>query len=397
MASPPTVCDEGMHYEMSYIDEYDLIQKKKFATNMLTLYSIVFIGICLWIFYRNILLVYITNKNRIEDEKRHVEQQERMHQMSADKFESNYKEHLMSVGESLQQNTIASHWRKLATKHELIDINQMRVRLFSEMDKYNNSKPKDIDHINIRDTLNDYHHLLHISITDENRADILVCNPCKNAAKCTIFQRNSRVIHYNFKLFESNGTECIARQQILDKIHCFLQHSYNHNDTEPHQNILNESRIKTKYCQFIIPENDQDVTNTFVFGSLFDYNKLTAKYSSLKEELTSNKISLITMEQFMSEYKKAQFHWNSAFRKKHYGVISPCSRTNNIGFWRGHILSLMIHCNFTDLQYNFNKTYRGFGGHENFYHLGKMLKEAVLLFGTSVQNGHINNFYHGVS
>eukprot|EP01084_Bolivina_argentea_P215562 365976_1 len=69
-----------------------------------------------------------------------------------------------------------------------------------------------------------------------------------------------------------------------------------------------------------------------------------------------------------------------------------------------YLLSLMIYCNYTNLQCEFSKTYRTGDRHKNnynynhdeFYHFGKNLKIAVHNFGTKIKCGKINRFYHGL-
>eukprot|EP01084_Bolivina_argentea_P311826 539809_1 len=67
-----------------------------------------------------------------------------------------------------------------------------------------------------------------------------------------------------------------------------------------------------------------------------------------------------------------------------------------------HILSLLIYCNYTQLQYEFSKTYRMYEGrkHKHYYYLGKYLKMSCNTFGEfamSAYKGYEHTFYHGVS
>eukprot|EP01084_Bolivina_argentea_P111819 199441_1 len=64
-----------------------------------------------------------------------------------------------------------------------------------------------------------------------------------------------------------------------------------------------------------------------------------------------------------------------------------------------NLLALMVYCNYDKLQSEFSKTYRDSdtSTHNEFYHLGRLLKEAVVEYGTQVNNGTIKNFYHGVT
>eukprot|EP01084_Bolivina_argentea_P055054 100952_1 len=101
------------------------------------------------------------------------------------------------------------------------------------------------------------------------------------------------------------------------------------------------------------------------------------------------------MTQFNGEHKKAIIHYQCDYRKQMFPDITL-----------NEILSLMVYANFTNLQYEFTKTYREKCGkdHTHFYHLGKYLKQAVHAYGTEIRNGNINEFvndnvkgfYHGI-
>eukprot|EP01083_Nonionella_stella_P022088 61076_1 len=73
--------------------------------------------------------------------------------------------------------------------------------------------------------------------------------------------------------------------------------------------------------------------------------------------------------------------------------------THTYSFSVQHILSLMIYCNYNEFQYKLSKTYRANNGmdHTNFYQIGVYLKQAVRSFGTTIRDGDISIFYHGIS
>eukprot|EP01084_Bolivina_argentea_P269999 459001_1 len=121
---------------------------------------------------------------------------------------------------------------------------------------------------------------------------------------------------------------------------------------------------------------------------------VTQKYCDLKQELTNNKISIMTLEQFNHEYKKAQSHFNTDYCKSNF-----ISQHSTVPFDLQYLLSLMVYCNYDQLQYNFSKTYREIEEckHDEFYNLGKYLKISVQMFGTKVGDGHIKIFLHGIS
>eukprot|EP01084_Bolivina_argentea_P267124 453355_1 len=218
--------------------------------------------------------------------------------------------------------------------------------------------------------------------------------------KCSAFQRNNR---NRFKL-ESKQT-LNAFSSIFDKIHCYYYHAYDignriyakeqmntdekkQNETFMCSNITNihhilkqkRKKFKTIYDSFsekmhqkynqLFMQNDK----MYSFGYSFEYDQLqyhgldqqspiTIKsvYASLKEELINNKSISLSLLQFINEYNKAKLHLKTTFCKSKYHKLSI-----------QNLLSLMIYCNFTELQYLFSKTYRENNGedHRHFYHLG---------------------------
>eukprot|EP01084_Bolivina_argentea_P175372 303713_1 len=193
---------------------------------------------------------------------------------------------------------------------------------------------------------------------------------------------------------------------------------------ETYQNQTLNHRINTKYSQFTFhtehkqtePVNNRNVEKQFSFGYIFKYgedddmhqyhnnNDLLCiekpKYGSFQEEITCNKIATLTMQQFKNEYEKAEIHFNSNFCKENYRPFTMKSNheTQNVHIQIHHILSLLIYCNYTNLQYTFSKTYREKNGveHVNFYHFGLNLKICTGRFGTRIQDGQFSRFFHGI-
>eukprot|EP01084_Bolivina_argentea_P092312 166093_1 len=153
--------------------------------------------------------------------------------------------------------------------------------------------------------------------------------------------------------------------QILDKIHCYFQHCYdlgnrlssmekcsvsnfgNQCDQLPEQYLVNEkfklihkilsskrrkhfsimAKLNERICKkynfaFDTPRNSTN--KLYHFGMEFTYSmtyygykaNVSPTYSSLKEELTANKISSIGVAQYYIEYNKALVHLNSDYCKK---------------------------------------------------------------------------------
>eukprot|EP01084_Bolivina_argentea_P175367 303698_1 len=194
------------------------------------------------------------------------------------------------------------------------------------------------------------------------------------------------------------------------------------------KDILN-NRYQKKYNQLSsLSLTDDNVNNAIVynFGVTFDYcNEQTndcstdviptkisyihsyhvhKKYSSLKEELTQNEISILLIEQFDAEYTKGLLHFSSYYCKANYLPLRDESEQMSVRYGDddkyisiGEILSLIIYCNYTELQHKFSKTYReNIESHNNFYHFGKYLKIAVQIFGVCLKESKVNTFYHGI-
>eukprot|EP01084_Bolivina_argentea_P257056 432977_1 len=119
---------------------------------------------------------------------------------------------------------------------------------------------------------------------------------------------------------------------------------------------------------------------------------VTAKYLNLKEEITTNSLSVLSIDQYNSEYNKAKIHFNSQYNKNN------CKNDEGNCLPLEYILSLMIYCNYDQLQYYFSKTYREENGnnHNNFYFLAKYVKISVHKFGTD-DYAREKNFYHGIN
>eukprot|EP01084_Bolivina_argentea_P097319 174963_1 len=206
--------------------------------------------------------------------------------------------------------------------------------------------------------------------------------------------------------FKQSGFNSIMQEKVFEeiqsKIHCFYRHSFDigyrlngkemlqisenndlkdNNETDMHTLLLNKKlsqfsqiifakkqnvkaksninlheRILNRSDPFKVDSKQTENANIYSFGQGFSYKYyrehglgeiVCPKYSTFKEESTSNKVCLISMEQFNAEYKKALLHYNSVFRKKEYPFIGLIN-----------ILALMIYCNYDVLQSKFSETYR---------------------------------------
>lgn len=285
-------------------------------------------------------------------------------------------------------------------------------------------------------------HNINVQHQDINLMEAL--NDC-DITKCRIFRSN----HLNRNIFSNininNNIMDQLRECILNKIHSYFAHCFDighrlsikdremidnkicdeqkmkyieNNDTsfdeylidphliesnkilkskrESHQNISDQFNRNDKFNQLNDDLHDEKACGTFKMGVLFRYGYdgesedsillVRPKYVSFKEELTTNSISTISVKQFNVEYLKAQLHFRCNYRKQNYSKL-----------FIENILSLMLYCNYTQLQYEFSKTYRrNVHQHNNYYFWGKYLKESVQQFGTKIRNGNIKAFYHGI-
>eukprot|EP01084_Bolivina_argentea_P133157 234985_1 len=252
------------------------------------------------------------------------------------------------------QQLLINNRQNRVSELELLNIRQIRDRLINRLTQCE----QELILKEVVELLHDYHHILqrlHINVCDDHD-DLDEMLDCEMKT-CEMFRRNyrdrSKVTEYR-----SSGTDVIL-QQIVDKIHCFLYHS---SDVIPIQNPQAQNRVNQKYNQLY---DNVHVHAKFMFGREFNYVEskhdqhddrkydeyddvieISAKYTSLKEELISNQISQISNEQFTNELSKAKIHYRSYFRKKYYPLITV-----------QHLLALMIYCNFDELQNKFSKTY----------------------------------------
>eukprot|EP01084_Bolivina_argentea_P147261 257685_1 len=164
--------------------------------------------------------------------------------------------------------------------------------------------------------------------------------------------------------------------------------------------------VKKKYNQLAYDENpNQSEVKVYHFGIKFNYGhsergkcggiydglRVYPKYKSFKEEITKDCISTLSVEQFENEYQKSEIHYWSNYSRETFPNLHPW-----VIYSHQHVLALMIYCNYTELQYEFSKTYRINDGkqHNNFYHLGSWLMSAVHNFGINMSTRNV--FYHGI-
>eukprot|EP01084_Bolivina_argentea_P265369 449795_1 len=334
------------------------------------------------------------------------------------------------------------------------------VNVFVIYNKCNSEEQKMTDlSINILETLNDYIHILQQHDSDQEFEFITHKLSTCDMKTCVALRRN-----YRDRSKPDSNVKLNANQQILDKIHCYFTHSFDignrltinekricYGDIKVANDELIEDifidklflnmkqivSIKMNLCKAEVPlinlrvskKCDQLVSikneqKMFHFGYKFMYGfvgegndddvsviqsnaRVKPKHRSIKEELLCNDISILNLDQFMNEYQKAAIHLNSGYCKRSFASYEQFGGQLNedyIATWVfsiEYVLSLMVYCNYTDLQYHFSKTFREKvndvweADHEQFYHLGKNLLISVQKFGKLAEK--TETFYHGIS
>eukprot|EP01084_Bolivina_argentea_P259899 438740_1 len=138
------------------------------------------------------------------------------------------------------------------------------------------------------------------------------------------------------------------------------------------------------------------------------------KYESIKDELLNNVTICIQKDEYDDLVQKSANHYESDHCKTHYRnrqvywdwPLRGWQFTDN--FSRDHILSAMVYCNFTKLQYEYSKTYRKIpitetddsikNRHSHFAHLARLLTESCYMYGTLANpKSGTHTFWHGIN
>eukprot|EP01083_Nonionella_stella_P008757 25314_1 len=332
--------------------------------------------------------------------------------------------------------------------HNISDCPHLQI-LIQALNEYtkNDNKPQDLHSEMVIQAVNSYHHLMHKHDNDEDFEYIVNLLTKCNIAQCAMFNRNNRD-----RRTIRETTNCVpAYTQIMDRIHCHFSHSYDvgyrvsirdrklmeeANDTkqETHEDecvpitqyLTNKTLVQTKnipsfkkvsqvnqhkfnqlYPNDKAREADEAVYSfgySFKYGykgedASYDAVLVLPKYCSLKEELVSNGLAKLLIEQYDNEYQKAEIHLRSFVCRQMYHPFTDCLKPDPSYITITHLLSLMIYSNYDYLQNIFSKTYREDGGakHREFYWLGRYLKLSLHTFGTIISKGKVKRFYHGIS
>eukprot|EP01084_Bolivina_argentea_P213259 362246_1 len=260
---------------------------------------------------------------------------------------------------------------------------------------------------------------------------------------CVAIQRNYGGRHGNDEQRENDPlvkndmyTKEILREELFDQIHCYYYHSYHlqHRRNSHKSNIkipnkkcnINEMIQRRRSNKFKQIDKNTQLQKTYSFGYAYDYyqksNKwvIHRKYQNLKQELLHNVICVISIEQFDCLLEKAKCLLTSGIIYAHR-VIESSNRiqSRNINDELGivayshitiqHLIAVMVYCNLDKLQFKLSKTYRKNAcnesdnslktRHSNYYHVGKLLRECVKMYGTKIESmwNEYKIFYHGMS
>eukprot|EP01083_Nonionella_stella_P147599 466005_1 len=146
-------------------------------------------------------------------------------------------------------------------------------------------------------------------------------------------------------------------------------------------------------CEFVYVEDSK--VSEFQIKQTYPHALIVRpKFKHLQEEVLKNKYQQLTKAQHDYLYEKAKLHEKSKWmrtRRKQENWYKPM----NVEC----ILAIMIYCNFDHFQREFSQTYRESktNAHTSFFYFGKSLKEAVVDFGTTIKEGDIKRFYHGIA
>eukprot|EP01083_Nonionella_stella_P267635 904179_1 len=269
------------------------------------------------------------------------------------------------------------------------------------------------------DILDDHLHLLLYHNTKQDFENIYnALRKCCNIKQCKMFHRNYRNRHqHQVQDSVQNDHEHTVNRQIYDRVHCFYLHSYdigykmssredailNAMDDDLKQDENDDNRYfvnrKTKQLYSILSKKHQlyrecsgaspinkfnalkmyniddaeQKEDKYSFGFDFRYGYeswkqtrmqryfiLKEKYASFKEELMNS--LMITMQQFNSEYQKAQKHYDSEYAKRLQHHLDPVHKirmeNGKMKFCVNQLLSVLFYTNYDVLQYEFSKTYR---------------------------------------
>eukprot|EP01083_Nonionella_stella_P021085 58466_1 len=255
---------------------------------------------------------------------------------------------------------------------------------------------------------------------------------------------------------ENEDKRHVVTQQILDRIHCRLVHSFelfeftdiedkqirdavhlddvgkealhlNHNRLKTIQNIVkrkgknmslvrNAERIEhSKYTTQIASEDD-DVTISFgrrcFYWTFYGSNRwyIFAKYDGLKTELLNNTQQNISLTEYNDLYLKCELLLKCSKCKqlscKEQNILNFKYYGLNAGqlFTIDHIMAMLLYCNHDILCHSFVSTFttpiwdlNSFKkSHREYSHWARLMREICECFGNALDS-KCGSYYHGIS
>eukprot|EP01084_Bolivina_argentea_P278507 475825_1 len=193
------------------------------------------------------------------------------------------------------------------------------------------------------------------------------------------------------------------------------------NNTKFVTNMNAQNEMKQK-------DNNTGTLNDYSFGNEYDYwiqigkkPFIRKKFSNLRQEVLHNKIFTIDKTVFSAILYKAKGKLSSQYAKslKVEGWIMGCRLTRGAPGTRfeskdyvpspmtlEHLLSVLLYTDLDKLSYYFSSTFRSLTGstleedakrNAEYANWSRFLIETVSFFGTSVNESHIETYYHGIN
>eukprot|EP01083_Nonionella_stella_P035501 96858_1 len=295
--------------------------------------------------------------------------------------------------------------------------------LIQELQRYNALQPVyNRDVLPLMDSFN--HVLCHHNEAQDFEYIYDQLNVCA-VTQCCAIDRHYRNRNVNDDPYEHHAPKSAndikeSICQILDKIHCFYQHSYDMgyrmrrddskeaNENGIHVSEWTENKMKpwthiSKYHQLQAPMGRQNHASpkVYSFGQVYLYWSyyrdsyeartqalctnptdvlakwyVSHKYTDLKDEMINNQTTVLLAEQYQNEHAKALVYLQTRlgksfiadlrsnveylpFDKRRCGIQQGASITLN------HLIAVLIYCGYTVLQYEFSKTYRKTNANES--------------------------------
>eukprot|EP01084_Bolivina_argentea_P183658 316877_1 len=363
-----------------------------------------------------------------------------------------------------QKRLVKTCNKKVTECNELIDLFIAMMEYQTSTNKKNVaqffSKYLKKDIVGILDC---FHHFLSFHNTNNEFQKVykmfggdVICNP----VKCEQIKRR-----YTNRNSTTKDKKALYLEDIFTTFHCYIFHSYDiaarltdyeqkqididDNKITKLQSILNQKQLKIKQdadkrknkfnsdlCQTQLITNGNICKYSYSFPFLYkhrfkDLNKIffswrvsqlyvPKHYGSLKDELISNEICTISIDQWDNSSEQAQYLQNTKNAKTlrantdyYKNYTNSHNHPINFGYKDGscitfkHLLCVYIYCNFDVLQCKFSETFRKMHEHEtlpnvikrhaNYYHFARFLKETIEVFGIQYKFGGIKRMYHGIN